>query len=79
MADRLRKITIRKKLMQELIDTVAEVYETTNEIKTTAMELSLLQGKVKKLHDYLWDSISVRDTADCQPKRPPVPYLAASL
>ncbi len=63
MADRLRKITIRKKLMQELIDTVAEVYETTNEIKTTAMELSLLQGKVKKLHDYLWDSISVRDTA----------------
>ena len=63
MADRLRKITIRKKLMQELIDTVAEVYETTNEIKTTAMELSLPQGKVKKLHDYLWDSISVRDTA----------------
>lgn len=35
--------------MQELIDTVAEVYETTNGIKTTAMELSLPLGKVKKL------------------------------
>lgn len=36
-------------LMQKLIDTVAEVYQATNEIKATAMELSLPPNKVKKL------------------------------
>lgn len=38
-----------EKLMQELIDTVAEVYQATNEIKATAIELSLPPNKVKKL------------------------------
>ena len=36
-------------LMQELIDTVSEVYHTTNEIKATAIELDLPPNKVKKL------------------------------
>lgn len=36
-------------LMQELIDTVTEVYQNTNKIKATATELSLLPNKVKKL------------------------------
>lgn len=36
-------------LMQELIDTVSEVYNNTNEIKATAIELSLPPHKVKKL------------------------------
>lgn len=36
-------------LMQELIDTVTEVYQHTNEIKATAIELSLPPNKVKKL------------------------------
>lgn len=35
--------------MRELIDTVAEVYRTTREIKSTALELSLPSNKVKKL------------------------------
>lgn len=35
--------------MQELIDTVTEVYHDTNEIKATALELSLPPNKVKKL------------------------------
>lgn len=35
--------------MQELLDTVAEVYQDTNEIKATAIELSLPPNKVKKL------------------------------
>lgn len=36
-------------LMQELIDTVAEIYREKGEIKATALELSLPPGKVKKL------------------------------
>lgn len=36
-------------LMQELIDIVAEVYQKIQEIKATAMELSLPPNKVKKL------------------------------
>lgn len=36
-------------LMQELINAVSEVYQATNEIKATAMELSLPPNKVKKL------------------------------
>lgn len=36
-------------LMQELINAVEEVYQATNEIKATAMELSLPPNKVKKL------------------------------
>lgn len=36
-------------LMQELIDTVTEVYQNTNDIKATASELSLPPNKVKKL------------------------------
>lgn len=36
-------------LMGELIDTVSEVYQSTNEIKATALELSLPPNKVKKL------------------------------
>lgn len=36
-------------LMQELIDTVAEVYQATNELKATALELSLPPNKIKKL------------------------------
>ena len=36
-------------LMQELIDTVAEIYQNTEEIKATAIELSLPPNKVKKL------------------------------
>lgn len=36
-------------LMQELIDTVAEVYREKQEIKATALELSLPPNKVKKL------------------------------
>ena len=36
-------------LMQELINAVTEVYEATNEIKATAIELSLPPNKVKKL------------------------------
>lgn len=35
--------------MGELIDTVSEVYQSTNEIKATALELSLPPNKVKKL------------------------------
>jgi len=38
-----------EKLMHELIDMVAEVYQNTNEIKATATELSLPPNKVKKL------------------------------
>lgn len=38
-----------KLLMQELIDTVTEIYQNTNEIKATAFELSLPPNKVKKL------------------------------
>lgn len=38
-----------EKLMQELIDTVAEVYQATNEIKATAIELDLPPNKIKKL------------------------------
>lgn len=36
-------------LMQELIDTVAEIYREKKEIKATALELSLPPNKVKKL------------------------------
>ena len=36
-------------LMQELIDTAAEIYQEKREIKATALELSLPPGKVKKL------------------------------
>ena len=36
-------------LMQELIDTVTEVYHNTNEIKATVIEISLPPHKVKKL------------------------------
>lgn len=36
-------------LMQELLDVVIEVYHNTNEIKATALELSLPPNKVKKL------------------------------
>lgn len=36
-------------LMKELINTVSEVYQTTNEIRATAIELSLPPNKVKKL------------------------------
>ena len=36
-------------LMQELIDTVAEIYQEKKEIKATALELSLPPNKVKKL------------------------------
>lgn len=36
-------------LMQELINTVVEVYDSTQEIKATALELSLPPNKVKKL------------------------------
>ena len=36
-------------LMQELIDTVAEIYQKKQEIKATALELSLPPNKVKKL------------------------------
>ena len=36
-------------LMKELVDTVAEVYNNTNEIKATAIELALPPQKVKKL------------------------------
>lgn len=36
-------------LMQELIDIVSEVYQATNEIKATAIELDLPPNKVKKL------------------------------
>lgn len=36
-------------LMQELIETVTEIYHNTNEIKATATELSLPPHKVKKL------------------------------
>lgn len=36
-------------LMQELIDTVSEVYQVTNEIKATALKLDLSPNKVKKL------------------------------
>ena len=36
-------------LMQELIDTAVEVYQATNEIKATAIELELPSNKVKKL------------------------------
>ena len=36
-------------LMQELIDTVAEIYQEKKEIKATALELDLPPGKVKKL------------------------------
>lgn len=36
-------------LMQELLDTVIEVYHTTNKINLTALELSLPPNKVKKL------------------------------
>lgn len=36
-------------LMRELIDTAAEIYRSTREIKATAMELSLPPNKVKKL------------------------------
>lgn len=36
-------------LMQELITTVTEIYQHTNEIKATAIELSLPPNKVKKL------------------------------
>lgn len=39
----------QKEIMQELIDTVVEVYHNTNEIKSTALELSLPPNKVKKL------------------------------
>lgn len=39
-------------LMQELIDTVTEVYQTTNEIKATAMELFLPLNEVKKAADH---------------------------
>ena len=35
--------------MQELIDIVIEIYQHTNEIKATAIELSLPSNKVKKL------------------------------
>lgn len=35
--------------MQELIDTVTEVYQSTNELKASAIELSLPPNKVKKL------------------------------
>lgn len=35
--------------MQELIDTVAEIYQEKNEIKAMALELSLPPNKVKKL------------------------------
>ena len=36
-------------LMQELIDTAAEIYQEKKEIKATALELSLPPNKVKKL------------------------------
>lgn len=36
-------------LMQELIDTAAEIYQEKREIKATALELNLPPGKVKKL------------------------------
>ena len=36
-------------LMQELRNTVTEVYRTTNKINLTALELSLPPNKVKKL------------------------------
>lgn len=36
-------------LMQELIDMVTEIYQATNEIKATALELDLPPNKVKKL------------------------------
>ena len=36
-------------LMQELIDTVAEIYQEKKEIKAAALELSLPPNKVKKL------------------------------
>jgi len=36
-------------LMQELIDTAAEIYREKREIKATALELDLPPGKVKKL------------------------------
>ena len=36
-------------LMQELLNTVTEVYRTTNKINLTALELSLPPNKVKKL------------------------------
>ena len=36
-------------LMQELIDTVAEIYQEKKEIKAMALELSLPPNKVKKL------------------------------
>ena len=36
-------------LMQDLLDTVSEVYRTTREIKAIALELDLPPGKVKKL------------------------------
>lgn len=36
-------------LMQELINVVSEVYQATNEIKSTAIELKLPPNKVKKL------------------------------
>lgn len=36
-------------LMQELIDTVAEIYQEKQEIKATALEMSLPPNKVKKL------------------------------
>lgn len=36
-------------LTRELIDTVVEVYNSTNSLKSTALELDLPPNKVKKL------------------------------
>ena len=36
-------------LMKELLNITAEVYNTTNEIKATALELDLPPNKIKKL------------------------------
>lgn len=38
-----------EKLMHELINIVTEIYQNTNEIKATAIEMSLPPNKVKKL------------------------------
>lgn len=45
----LKKDYDAETLMQELIDTVVEVYKEKQEIKATAIELSLPANKVKKL------------------------------
>lgn len=44
-----KKEYVPEALMQELIDTVVEIYREKKEIKATALELSLPPNKVKKL------------------------------